>query len=160
MQHLVFVWIAVPEGQLAMGLRGPQLHYLLVDFLGHAGICVTAGATTLPVDGWFSREGAFDASSVSFGLHEMPRSIRRRAVGEMARVTKPGGTIIVVDYSLPQNALASALAFRAIVLYERDNYADFIHSDVDALLADAGIAVQEDRPALLGLARILVCKAR
>jgi UDP-MurNAc hydroxylase len=33
-----------------------------VEFLGHAGICVDSGATRLLMDGWFTREGAFEAS--------------------------------------------------------------------------------------------------
>lgn len=33
-----------------------------VKFLGHAGIYIEAGGTRLLMDGWFSREGAFDAS--------------------------------------------------------------------------------------------------
>jgi UDP-MurNAc hydroxylase len=35
---------------------------MLVEFLGHAGIAVTVADTTLLMDCWFSREGAFDAS--------------------------------------------------------------------------------------------------
>lgn len=35
---------------------------MLVEFLGHAGIALTAGGATLLMDGWFSREGAYDAS--------------------------------------------------------------------------------------------------
>lgn len=33
-----------------------------VKFLGHAGILIDTGRTRLLMDGWFSREGAFDAS--------------------------------------------------------------------------------------------------
>ncbi len=33
-----------------------------VEFLGHAGICVDSGKTRLLMDGWFSKEGGFDAS--------------------------------------------------------------------------------------------------
>jgi UDP-MurNAc hydroxylase len=33
-----------------------------VTFLGHAGILIDSGSTRILMDGWFSREGAFDAS--------------------------------------------------------------------------------------------------
>lgn len=33
-----------------------------VEFLGHAGISIDSGKTKLLMDGWFSREGGFDAS--------------------------------------------------------------------------------------------------
>ncbi len=33
-----------------------------VEFLGHAGICIDSGKTKMVMDGWFSPEGAFDAS--------------------------------------------------------------------------------------------------
>lgn len=33
-----------------------------VEFLGHAGLCIDSGKTKLLMDGWFSREGGFDAA--------------------------------------------------------------------------------------------------
>ena len=38
------------------------------EFLGHAGICIESGKTKVLMDGWFSREGGFDAS-----LHSLLR---------------------------------------------------------------------------------------
>ena len=96
----------------------------------------------------------FDVACISFALHEMPRSVRARVVGEMVRVTKPGGAIVVVDYALPRNALARWLIYHVVKLYERDHYADFVRSDVRALLRDAGVEVQAQQAALGGLANI------
>jgi len=53
-------------------------------------------ATNLPFE-----DNGFDVSCVSFGLHDMPLTIREKALKEMARVTKTKGTIVIVDYSLP-----------------------------------------------------------
>lgn len=108
-------------------------------------------ATDLPFE-----DASFDASTVSFGLHEMPASIRERAVREMARVTKPGGSIIVVDYALPSGRFANSAVFHAVRLYERDHYATFVKSDLPALLERAGFAVSEQRAVLGGVAKILV----
>ena len=112
---------------------------------------VQADATSLPFP-----PGRFDVTCVSFGLHEMPPSIRDRVVREMARVTRHAGTIVVVDYALPANRVLSALAFRLVRLYERDHYAEFVRSDLPALLEGVGIVVRIDRRAILGNVRILV----
>jgi len=109
-----------------------------------------ADASELPFD-----DASFDASCVSFALHEMPASVRERVVREMARVTKPGGAFIVVDYGLPRGRLAGSIVYKAIKLYERDHYATFVKSDIVALLESAGIEISEQRPALAGVARIL-----
>lgn len=101
-------------------------------------------------------DGSFDAACVSFALHEMPASIRDRVVREMARVTKPGGVAVVVDYGLPRNRVASWLAYHIVKLYERDHYATFVRSDVAGLIESAGLRVSDDRLVLGGLARIMV----
>jgi ubiquinone/menaquinone biosynthesis C-methylase UbiE len=100
--------------------------------------------------------GSFDAACVSFALHEMPSSVGERVLREMARVTRPGGTIIVVDYGLPELRPARSIVFRAVKLYEGDHYAKFMRADLDALLRAAGIEPAEHRTALRGLARIVV----
>ena len=108
-----------------------------------------ADATALPFE-----NASFDATCVSFALHEMPGSIRERVIREMARVTRPSGTFIVVDYALPPGRVASALAFHFVKLYEPDHYATFVKSDLAALLASAGIELLDQRPLLFGLAKV------
>lgn len=110
-----------------------------------------ADATHLPF-----QDESFDAACVSFALHEMPSSIRELVIREMARVTKPGGSVTVVDYGLPRHPIARSLAYRVVKLYERDHYASFVRSDVGALLESAGIDVWQERSALAGVARILI----
>ncbi len=108
-----------------------------------------ADATELPFG-----DASFDVSCISFALHEMPSSIRERTVGEMARVTKPGGTVLVVDYGTPRDALGHLLN-RLVKLYERDHYVDFIRSDLRGLLRRMGIEVRGERPVLLGAVTIV-----
>jgi demethylmenaquinone methyltransferase/2-methoxy-6-polyprenyl-1,4-benzoquinol methylase len=108
-----------------------------------------ADAAEMPFD-----DRSFDVACISFALHEMPRSIRERVVREMVRVTKPGGAILVVDYGLPRSAVMRWLVYHVVKLYEPDHYADFVRSDVQALLRDAGVELQAERPAPGGLARI------
>lgn len=99
-----------------------------------------ADASELPFE-----DGRFDVTCVSFGLHEMPETVRRRVLLEMARVTKPSGKIIVVDYALPRNPLASTIVYHLVKLYERDNYAEFVRADLHAMLRQAGLAEATER---------------
>lgn len=108
-----------------------------------------ADATALPFE-----DASFDAACVSFALHEMPATIRERVVREMARVTKPGGTVVVVDYALPRNRVANWLAYHIVKQYERDHYETFVRSDIARLLERASIDTSRRRPALFGLVQI------
>jgi ubiquinone/menaquinone biosynthesis C-methylase UbiE len=63
--------------------------------LGNASL-VRADAGRLPF-----RSGVFDAVTVSFGLHELPTDVRDRALGEVRRVLRPGGSLIVADLDRP-----------------------------------------------------------
>jgi ubiquinone/menaquinone biosynthesis C-methylase UbiE len=45
---------------------------------------------------------AYDRALVFFLLHEQPRHVRERTLAEVARVVKPGGKIVIVDYALPR----------------------------------------------------------
>lgn len=62
---------------------------------------VQGDATKLPFD-----DATFEATTVSFGIRNVndPQS----ALREMRRVTKPGGRIVVCEFSRPVNAAASA----------------------------------------------------
>lgn len=47
-------------------------------------------------------DGSYDRVMLFFLLHEQPAEVRRRTLGEVFRVVKPGGTILVVDYARPR----------------------------------------------------------
>ncbi|GAA5177467.1 demethylmenaquinone methyltransferase [Rugosimonospora acidiphila] len=55
------------------------------------------------------RDGAFDAVTISFGLRNIHDT--RAALAEMARVTRPGGRLVVCEFSHPISA-----AFRTVYL--------------------------------------------
>lgn len=93
---------------------------------------------------------SFDVVSISFALHEMPDTVREAVLSDAARVTKPGGLVVVVDYSLPRPRLARALAYHIVKLYERDHYEDFVRRDMRGLLAKAGVRLRDTRSRLLG----------
>jgi demethylmenaquinone methyltransferase/2-methoxy-6-polyprenyl-1,4-benzoquinol methylase len=62
---------------------------------GHAGVDLVAGdALRLPF-----ADGAFDAVTISFGLRNT--ADRSRALAELLRVTRPGGRLVVCEFSHP-----------------------------------------------------------
>jgi demethylmenaquinone methyltransferase/2-methoxy-6-polyprenyl-1,4-benzoquinol methylase len=63
---------------------------------------VAGDATNLPF-----ADNAFDASTISFGLRNVMDP--QKALREMLRVTKPGGKLVVAEFSHPTNA-----AFRTV----------------------------------------------
>ena len=46
--------------------------------------------------------GCYDRALVFFLLHEQPPHVRERTLAEVARVVKPGGKIVLVDYARPR----------------------------------------------------------
>ncbi|HXW27436.1 MAG TPA: rhodoquinone biosynthesis methyltransferase RquA [Xanthobacteraceae bacterium] len=44
----------------------------------------------------------YERALVFFLLHEQPRHVRERTLSEVARVVKPGGKIVIVDYARPR----------------------------------------------------------
>jgi demethylmenaquinone methyltransferase/2-methoxy-6-polyprenyl-1,4-benzoquinol methylase len=63
----------------------------LIDF-------VWADATQLPFD-----DDSFDAATISYGLRNV--SDPRKALAEMSRVVKPGGRVVIAEFSTPPSSL-------------------------------------------------------
>ena len=109
-----------------------------------------ADATNLPFN-----DESFDVSCVSLALHDMFWTIRERAVKDIARVTKPKGTIMIVDYALPENRIRRFFTYRFVRLYEGEYYSDFIKSDFEALLTKSGVKIEAETRVLFGAVRII-----
>jgi len=107
-------------------------------------------ATRLPYG-----DESFDVTTISFALHDMPRSIQERVVQEISRVVKADGCVVIVDYALPKNRVGRFLVYHLVKLYEGDYYVKFIHSDLEALLAHSGIRITEECTALAGAVRMI-----
>jgi len=116
---------------------------------------IEGDATALPF-----ADASFDVTCISFALHEMPRTIRGDALRELARVTKVDGRVVIADYGLPSDATLRWIVFHGVKLYEGDVYADFVHSDVGAMLARAGLEVLVEQTGLHGAARVIVAAKR
>jgi demethylmenaquinone methyltransferase/2-methoxy-6-polyprenyl-1,4-benzoquinol methylase len=49
------------------------------------------------------KDGSFDASTVAFGIRNVVDT--ERGIREMARVLRPGGRVVILEFTLPKNAL-------------------------------------------------------
>ena len=99
---------------------------------------------------------SFDVACISFALHEMPRSIRERAIREMTRVVRHGGRVAIADWGLPTGKIKSWLVSHLVRLFEGKTYVEFVDSDVEAFLASAGIELEVHEADLHGVAQVLV----
>lgn len=63
---------------------------------------VEADATDLPF-----ADDEFDATTISFGLRNVVEP--KKAIAEMFRVTKPGGRIVICEFSTPPNSVMKGL---------------------------------------------------
>lgn len=97
-----------------------------------------ADATGLPF-----KDNFFDASSISFGLHDMSYKIDILVLEEMKRVTKKDGKMLVVDYMEPRKHFVAKFSHRIVSLYETINYKPFIERGLDAILNDVGLNIRE-----------------
>ena len=75
--------------------------------------CRRAGAGTrvsfvrAPGESLPFRDGAFDSACVAFGIRNVVD--RERGLREMCRVVRPGGRVVVLEFSTPRSALFGAL---------------------------------------------------
>ena len=102
---------------LIAGQLGPDGHVVGVDISEPVLDVARTRTKNLPVT--FLRAEAdnlpFDSPSfnkcfISLGLHHMPEQDRHNTLGEIRQVLIRGGSLFVVDYSLPDGALARLMA--------------------------------------------------
>lgn len=93
--------------------------------------CLHADGTRLPLE-----DNSFDFSTIILALHEVDPEIRKKIVMEMIRVTKPEGSIVIVDYTISNRKdIFSSLSDRVIQYAEKSvggshyrNYGKFMKS--------------------------------
>jgi len=116
----------------------------------YANIIFEAGdATALRFE-----DGSFDVVCISFGLHEMPAGVMKKAIDEIARVASQKGSIIVVDYTLPSNKIWRWFAYHIVKSYESKYYPEFIRYDLEILLRNAGIEIRDKKAVYGGMVTI------
>lgn len=101
-------------GDLSLALERAGARVIGVDFTpemlrhalrkgaGHATRFVLGDALCLPLG-----DGSVDAAAIAFGIRNV--ADRARALGELMRVVRPGGAVILLEFSLPRGRLSGAL---------------------------------------------------
>ncbi len=110
-----------------------------------------ADAVNLPFE-----DNAFDVICISFAIHDMPKTIQKRVLKEIARVVKPDGSIVIVDYALPRNWVLRSLIYLFVSSFEGPYYVNFIKSDFRRLIERVGIKLTGEKPVLFGAGKFWI----
>jgi len=94
-------------------------------------------------------DSTFDAVSISFALHDMPRPVRLKVLAEAARVARE--RLVILDYDLPEAHRRRAVVAGAIGLFETPYFRSFVSEPTGKLLAEAGLPAPQRRVLLPGL---------
>ena len=131
---------------------------------------VQGTAEQLPFDA-----GVFDGVTIAFGIRNVPD--RPRALAEMARVTRPGGRVVVLELSEPRGGILGPFArfhVHSVVPFlgglisgsreyrylQRSIAAFPSPSEFAAIMEGAGLSVLETRPLTFGVATLYVAEPR
>ncbi len=95
-------------------------------------------------------DASLDLVSVSYLFHELPPKIRRAVAGEIARVLKPGGLVVIVD-SLQSGDRPDYDGLLELFpqLFHEPYYAGYLNDDLGRLFARRGFSALSDRTAFL-----------
>uniref|UniRef100_A0A7S2FRJ3 Methyltransferase type 11 domain-containing protein n=1 Tax=Florenciella parvula TaxID=236787 RepID=A0A7S2FRJ3_9STRA len=95
---------------------------------------VQANAEKLPFE-----DASFDAVTCVYLFHEMPAEARANAAAEMARVVKPGGTVVFTDSIQRGDRPALDEGLDKFENLNEPHYPSYIRSDVPKYFTDAGL---------------------
>lgn len=89
----------------------------------HAAWFITGDMTSLPF-----RSEAFDLVTTGYGLRNVPEL--NAAIDEIARVLKPGGRLLSLDFNRPENAIVRA-AYLSYLTFVGSTLGWLLHRDPD-----------------------------
>lgn len=126
---------ALPEASLTGLDLSPYYLERARRWLGPDVSLVEGNAEAMPFE-----DQSFDAVTCVYLFHELPRAIRRRVLGEMRRVTKPGGLVVLVDSVQERDAAALAYFLRR---FQREMhepfFAEYLTDSLEDLASEVGL---------------------
>jgi ubiquinone/menaquinone biosynthesis C-methylase UbiE len=106
---------------------------------------IVAGAEAIPLP-----DNCCDALTSIFSLHELPPAVRRAAIGEAARVLKPGGRLVMIDsLQLGDRPAYDAMLERFPGNYHEPYYSTYLREDFPAIAGCSGLSHHGDTKAFV-----------
>jgi ubiquinone/menaquinone biosynthesis C-methylase UbiE len=102
-------------------------------------------------------DGLFDVVTSVYLFHELPKNARRKVLGEMYRVLRPGGLLVIEDSA--QYAESSELRFvldRFPEDFHEPFFKDYLRDDLSLPLEEAGFELRAVEPCFV--AKVLVAE--
>ena len=101
--------------------------------------------------------GNFDVATSVFVFHELPSDVRARVIGEMARVVRPGGLVVLADSVQDCDAPELKAELRTFpARFHEPYYLSYVRDDLARRAREAGLEVIEELPAFV--TRIVVAR--
>lgn len=153
------------RGARVVGLDVTHRMLQLARSRGRGATFVTGDMLALPFE-----DAAFDLVTTGYGLRNVPDIAR--AIGEIRRVVKPGGTFLSLDFNRPHHAIVRGVYLTYLTIvgsilglilhHDPDTYRYIPESirrypgaaAVSGMIAAAGFSQSEYRPVLGGLMAI------
>src|SRR5262249_15607365 len=95
-------------------------------------------------------DATYDRALIFFLLHEQPSGYRERTVGEVLRVVKPGGKVLIVDYAMPRWWHPLRYLWRPLLAMLEPFALDLWRQDVAAWLPALRADVRVERQSFFG----------
>ncbi|MEN8615332.1 methyltransferase domain-containing protein [Dehalogenimonas sp. THU2] len=100
-------------------------------------------------------DNSFDHVICSYGMHEIPKSIRAAALKEVYRVLKPGGKFLTLDYDMPRNFIFRFPISAFVRVFEHDIAYRMMKGNLSAEVEEAGMRLLCKNEALGGMFQII-----
>lgn len=158
--------VCTGTGELAMAFARRGAHIIGVD-ISLAMLARAASKQVHPKPTFLEMDAvalkfhdqSFDICTISLALHHMPEDVQHRVLTEMARVSRR--KVVIVEPHTPQNPrLWKAWATVASWIDESELLHDWARQDFDETCWTAGLEVERNQVATLGIHRITVCRTR
>lgn len=96
---------AVAIDLVGVDISGPEIEIASVTVRSGLVTFLRASAAELPF-----KSSSFDKCFISFGLHHMSESMRRKTLKEVHHSLAPEGVLYVIDYNLPESRIGQLCA--------------------------------------------------